>query len=62
MMNVHNLQVSKKVVIGIRFATDAQAATTALPVASLAMTSDTAADILPTGGGKVTPVRYEHGQ
>ena len=62
MMNVHNLQVSKEVVVGTWFATDALAAITALPVASLTATSGTSAGILLVGGGKVTPVRYEHGQ
>jgi len=62
MMNVHNLHVSEKLVVGTRFATDAFAATTALPVASLTATSGTAADNFSTGGGKVTPVRYELGQ
>jgi len=62
LMYVHNLQVSEKKVVGTRFATDALAATTALPVASLMATSGTAAGILLVGGGKVTPVRYEHGQ
>jgi len=45
-----------------RLATDALAAVTALPVASLTATSDTAVGILLAGGGKVTLVRYEHGQ
>jgi putative transposase len=45
-----------------RLATDALAACTALPVANLAATPDTAAGMLPAGGGKVTPVRHEHGQ
>lgn len=45
-----------------RLATDALAAITALPVASLTATSGTAASILLAGGGKVTPVRYEYGQ
>jgi len=61
MMNVHDIQVSEKLVVGTRFATDALAAITALPVASLTVTSGTAASILLAGGGKVTPVRYEHG-
>jgi putative transposase len=45
-----------------RFATGALRAATALPEASLAVTSDTAASELPAGGGEVTPVRYECGQ
>jgi putative transposase len=45
-----------------RLATGALAAQTALPVASQAVTPDTAADPRSTGGGKVTPVRHEHGQ
>jgi len=45
-----------------RFATGAFAAQSALPVASLAATPGTAADIGSAGGGKVTPVRHEHGQ
>ncbi|WP_306391168.1 RNA-guided endonuclease InsQ/TnpB family protein [Telluria beijingensis] len=45
-----------------RLATDALVAITALPVASLTVTSGTAANILLAGGGKVTPVRYEYGQ
>jgi len=38
MMNVHGIQVSEKLVVGTRFATDALTATTALPVASLTAT------------------------
>jgi hypothetical protein len=34
----------------------------ALPVASPAVTSGTAAELVLAGGGKVTPVRYEYGQ
>jgi putative transposase len=34
----------------------------ALPVASLAVTSGTAAGLEPAGGGEVTPVRDEHGR
>lgn len=45
-----------------RLATDALAAITALPVASVTATSHTAANILLAGGGKVTLVRYEYGQ
>jgi putative transposase len=45
-----------------RLATGALAATTALPVASPAATPGTAAGQVPAGGGKVTPVRHEHGQ
>jgi putative transposase len=45
-----------------RLATGAHAARTALPVASQAVTPGTAAGHGPAGGGKVTPVRHEHGQ
>jgi putative transposase len=45
-----------------RLATGAFAAQSALPVASPAATSDTVAGMVPAGGGKVTPVRHEHGQ
>lgn len=45
-----------------RLATGALAAATALPVASPAATPGTAAGLVPAGGGKVTPVRHEHGQ
>jgi transposase len=45
-----------------RLATGACAAQSALPVASLAATPGTAADMGSAGGGKVTPVRHEHGQ
>jgi putative transposase len=45
-----------------RLATGAFAAQHALPVASPAATSGTVAGIGPAGGGKVTPVRHEHGQ
>jgi putative transposase len=45
-----------------RLATGALAARTALPEASLAVTSGTAAGTGPAGGGEVTPVRDEHGQ
>jgi putative transposase len=45
-----------------RLATGALAAATALPEASLAVTPGTAAGVKPAGGGKVTLVRYEHGQ
>jgi putative transposase len=45
-----------------RLATGAFAAQSALPVASLAATPGTAADMGSAGGGKVTPVRHEHGQ
>jgi putative transposase len=45
-----------------RLATGAHVARTALPVASQAVTPGTAAGDGPAGGGKVTPVRHEHGQ
>jgi len=45
-----------------RLATGALAAATALPAASQVATLGTAAGMGPAGGGKVTPVRYEHGQ
>ena len=45
-----------------RLATGALAARTALPEASLTATSGTTAGTSPAVGGKVTPVRYEHGQ
>jgi putative transposase len=45
-----------------RLATGALAAQSALPVASPAVTLGTAADMGSAGGGKVTPVRNEHGQ
>jgi putative transposase len=45
-----------------RLATGALAAQSALPVASPAATSGTAAGMGPAAVGKVTPVRYEHGQ
>jgi putative transposase len=45
-----------------RLATGAHAARTALPVASQAVTPGTAAGDGSAGGGKVTPVRHEHGQ
>jgi putative transposase len=45
-----------------RLATGALAAATALPVASQVATPGTAAGMVPAGGGKVTPVRHEHGQ
>jgi putative transposase len=45
-----------------RLATGALTAHSALPVASPAVTLGTAADDGPAGGGKVTSVRYEHGQ
>ena len=45
-----------------RLAAGAPAAQMALPVASQAATPGTAADPGSAGGGKVTPVRYEHGQ
>jgi len=44
-----------------RLATGALAAQTALPVASQSVTHGTAAGMVPAGGGKVTPVRHEHG-
>lgn len=43
-------------------ATDALVARTALPEASHAATYGTVAGAVPAAGGKVTPVRYEHGQ
>ncbi|HBI68539.1 MAG TPA: hypothetical protein DDZ22_05790 [Massilia sp.] len=45
-----------------RLATAALGAGQALPVASPAATLGTAAGQLSAGGGKVTPVRYEHGR
>jgi putative transposase len=45
-----------------RLATGAFAAQSALPVASPTATPDTVAGMGPARGGKVTPVRYEHGQ
>lgn len=45
-----------------RLATGAPAARMALPVASQTATPGTAADLRSAGGGKVTPVRHEHGQ
>lgn len=45
-----------------RLATGALAAQTALPEASQAVTHGTTAGTVPAAGGKVTPVRYEHGQ
>ncbi|MBW8898731.1 MAG: transposase [Massilia sp.] len=45
-----------------RLATGGHAARTALPVASQAVTPGAAAGYGPAGGGKVTPVRHEHGQ
>jgi len=45
-----------------RLATGALAARTALPEASQAVTPGTAAGTVPAAGGKVTPVRHEHGQ
>jgi len=45
-----------------RLATAALEAGQALPVASPAATPGTAAGQLPAGGGKVTPVRHEHGR
>ncbi len=45
-----------------RLATGAFAARTALPEASQAVTPGTAAGTVPAAGGKVTPVRHEHGQ
>ena len=45
-----------------RLATGALVARTALPEASHAATYGTAAGVVPAAGGKVTPVRYEHGQ
>ncbi len=45
-----------------RLATGALAARSALPEANTAATSDTAAGMHSAAGGKVTPVRHEHGQ
>jgi len=45
-----------------RLATGALAARPALPEASQAVTPGTAAGTVPAAGGKVTPVRHEHGQ
>jgi putative transposase len=45
-----------------RLATGAHVARTALPEASQAVTPGTAASAGPAEGGKVTPVRHEHGQ
>lgn len=45
-----------------RIATGALEAESALPVASQTVTLGTAAGMVPAGGGKVTPARYEHGQ
>jgi putative transposase len=45
-----------------RLATGALAARSALPVASPSVTPGTAAGDGPAGGGKVTPVRHEHGR
>jgi putative transposase len=45
-----------------RLATGAYAVQSALPVASPTATPGTAADLESAGGGKVTPVRHEHGQ
>lgn len=45
-----------------RLATGAHVAQTALPEASQVVTPGTAAGAGPAGGGKVTPVRHEHGQ
>jgi putative transposase len=45
-----------------RLATGALAAQSALPVASPAVTLGTVAGMVPAAGGKVTPVRHEHGQ
>jgi putative transposase len=45
-----------------RLATGAHAARTALPEASQAVTPGTAPGDGPAAGGKVTPVRHEHGQ
>jgi len=45
-----------------RLAPGAFAAQSALPVASPAATSGTAAEMASAGGGKVTPVSYEYGQ
>ena len=45
-----------------RLASGALEARSALPVARPTATSVTAAEMGSAGGGKVTPVRYEHGQ
>ncbi len=45
-----------------RLATGALAAQSALPVASPAVTPGTIVDAVSAGGGKVTPVRHEHGR
>jgi putative transposase len=45
-----------------RLATGACAAQSALPMASLAATSGTAAGMGSAGDGKVTPARHEHGR
>jgi putative transposase len=45
-----------------RLAAAALGAEMALPVASQAAMPGTAAGMVPAGGGKVTPVRHEHGQ
>lgn len=45
-----------------RLASGALEAQAALPGASLAATSGTPTGMVPAGGGKVTPVRYEYGQ
>jgi len=60
-MNVYDHLASCKLASGIRLATSVLATHTALPVASLTATSGTATGLSPVGGGKVTPVRYEHG-
>ena len=49
-------------IMRIGLATGANAAQTALPVASQAVTPGTAAGAGPAGGGKVTPVRNEYGR
>jgi putative transposase len=56
------MMVSGVVLMMYRFAPDAFEAQSALPVASPAATSDTVAEKISAGGGKVTPVRYEPGQ
>ena len=56
----HDLNVNAAVNLQ-RLATGAHAAQTALPEASQAVTPGTAASDEPAGGGKVTPVRHEHG-
>ena len=60
-MNVYYTLAACKFAREIRLATGVLETHTALPVASLTATSGTATGIWPVGGGKVTPVRHEHG-